>query len=110
MNLSKKKPREVLGYLLFLHFFYWRSVPCPKFFSHFSLSRVLLVDFNIVLEETDSIIIIFDYLLFFFSIRHPPGLLPVLGPLERYMTPTLDTALLSSSRAGTDLGRTSGIY
>ena len=33
-------------------------------------------------------------------------LLPVLGPLERYMTPTLDTALLSSSRAGADLGRT----
>ena len=34
------------------------------------------------------------------------GLLPVLGPLEQYMTPTLDAALLSSSRAGADLGRT----
>ena len=43
----------------------------------------------------------------FFCIRPPLGLLPVLGPLERYMIPTLDTALLSSSRAGTDLGRTS---
>ena len=30
----------------------------------------------------------------------------VLGPLERYITPTLDAALLSSSRAGADLGRT----
>ena len=35
----------------------------------------------------------------FFSIRPFPGLLPVLGPLERYMTPTLDMDLLSSSRA-----------
>ena len=43
----------------------------------------------------------------FFSIALPLGLLPVLGPLEQYMTPTLDTALLSSSRVGTDLGRTS---
>ena len=30
----------------------------------------------------------------------------MLGPLERYMTPTLDAALLSSSRADADLGRT----
>ena len=43
----------------------------------------------------------------FFSIRSPPGLLPVLGPLERYMTPTLDSALLCSSKAGADLGRAS---
>ena len=27
------------------------------------------------------------------------------GPLERYMTPTLDAALLISFRAGADLGR-----
>ena len=40
--------------------------------------------------------------------RPSPGSLLVLGPLERYMTPTLDTALLSSSRARTDLGQTSG--
>ena len=49
-----------------------------------------------------------------FSIRPPLGLLPVLGPLTRYMTPTLDAALLmcgspergraTSSRAGADLG------
>ena len=43
----------------------------------------------------------------FFCIRPPPGLLPVLGPLECYMTPTLDAALLISSRVGADLGRTS---
>ena len=41
----------------------------------------------------------------FFSIRPPPGLLPVLGHLERCMTPTLDSALLISSRVGADLGR-----
>ena len=29
----------------------------------------------------------------------------MLGPLERYMTPTLDSALLISSWAGADLGR-----
>ena len=40
----------------------------------------------------------------FFYIRPLPDLLPVLGPLERYMTPTLDAALLCSSRAGSDLG------
>ena len=43
----------------------------------------------------------------FFCIHPPPELLPVLGPLERYMTPTLDVALLISSRAGADLGQTS---
>ena len=32
--------------------------------------------------------------LIFFSIRPPPGLLPVLGPLEQYLMPTLDAALL----------------
>ena len=42
---------------------------------------------------------------FFISIRPPPGLLPVLGPLELYMTPTLDAALQCSSRAGSDLGQ-----
>ena len=31
----------------------------------------------------------------------------MLGLLEQHMTPTLDAALLSSSRAGADLGRTS---
>ena len=41
----------------------------------------------------------------FFSIRPSPGLL-VLGLLERYMTTTLDAALLNGSRAGVDLGRT----
>ena len=30
----------------------------------------------------------------------------MLGPLEQYMTPTHDAALLYSSRAGSDLGRT----
>ena len=43
----------------------------------------------------------------FFSICPSPELLTVLGPLERYMTPTLDAALLISSTAGADLGRTS---
>ena len=37
----------------------------------------------------------------FFSIRPSPGLLPVLELLEQYMTPTLDVALLSCSRADT---------
>ena len=36
--------------------------------------------------------------LFFFCIRPPLGLYPALGPLERYMMPTLDSALLFSSR------------
>ena len=47
------------------------------------------------------------FFFFFFSFHPPPELLPVLGPLERYMTPTLDVALLCSSRVGSDLGRTS---
>ena len=41
-----------------------------------------------------------------FFIHLPPELLPVLGPLERYMTLTLDTALQYNSRAGSDLGQT----
>ena len=47
-----------------------------------------------------------SFYLFLFSIRPPPELLPVLGPLEWYMTSTLDAALLYSSRAGSDLGQT----
>ena len=43
----------------------------------------------------------------FFGICPPPGVLPVFGPCERYMTPTLDAALLISSRAGTDPGLSS---
>ena len=46
----------------------------------------------------------FFIIFYLFSIHPPPGLLPVLGPLERYMIPTLDAALLCSSRAGADLG------
>ena len=46
----------------------------------------------------------------FFSIRPSPELLPVLGLLEQYMTPTLDAALLCSSRAGSDLGRKSNRF
>ena len=42
----------------------------------------------------------------FFCICPPPGLLLVLGLLKRYMMPTLDAALLISSRVGADLGRT----
>ena len=35
----------------------------------------------------------------FFVCVHPPlELLPLLGPLEQYVTPTLDAALLCSSR------------
>ena len=34
-----------------------------------------------------------------FCICPPPELLPVLGPLERYMTPKLDAPLLYSSRS-----------
>ena len=45
----------------------------------------------------------------FYDICPPPGLLPVLGPWVRYMTPTLDVALLISSRAGTDPGLESAI-
>ena len=41
---------------------------------------------------------------FFFSFHPPLALLLVLGLLERYMTPTLDSTLLISSRAGADLG------
>ena len=42
--------------------------------------------------------------IFFFGICPPPGLLHVMGPCERYMTPTLDAALLMISRVGTDPG------
>ena len=43
----------------------------------------------------------------FLSIRPSPELLPVLGPLERYVTLTLDVALICNSRAGSDLGHMS---
>ena len=40
---------------------------------------------------------------FFLSIRPLLELLPFVGPLERYMMPTLVAALLGSCRAGSDL-------
>ena len=49
-----------------------------------------------------------DLNLFFFLIC-PPELLPLLGLWNADMTCTIDAALLSSSRAGADLGRESGL-
>ena len=46
------------------------------------------------------------FLYIFFCVHPPPELLPVLGPLEWYMKPKLGAALLDSSRADSDLGRT----
>ena len=43
------------------------------------------------------------YFFFNFYVHPPQELIPVLGPLERCVTPTLDAALLCSSRAGSDL-------
>ena len=43
---------------------------------------------------------------YFFCTCPPPELLPMLGPLEWYMMPTLDVALLCSSRVASDLGHT----
>ena len=48
----------------------------------------------------------FLFIIFFFSFHPPLALLLVLGLLEQYMTPTLDSTLLISSRAGADLGWT----
>ena len=57
--------------------------------------------YPVELHDTAAMVITMQgSLLLFFWIRLPPRLLPVLGPLERYMTPTLDAALLISSRAG----------
>ena len=42
-----------------------------------------------------------------FLLVPPPELLPVLGPLEQYMMPTLDAALLCSPMVGSDLGHMS---
>ena len=50
---------------------------------HFILCHVFLQNF-----------FLYSVSFYFFCIRPPPELLPVLGPLERYMTPTLDAALL----------------
>ena len=48
----------------------------------------------------------------FFTFFYPPssGIAPCVGTAGRYMTPTLDAALLSSSRACADLGQTSDYY
>ena len=53
-----------------------------------------------------------QFLFFFFLIQYPPfsGIAPRVGTTEVVQTPTLDSALLCSSRAGTDLGGTSDFY
>ena len=71
-----------------------------------------LITVHALLVDKPKLIFIFIFILFlflflFFSIRPPQRLLPVLGPLEPYMAPTLDAALLNSQRVGADLGQTS---
>ena len=56
-----------------------------------------------IIEKVGFVIFLLFFYYYFFLIRPSPGLLPVLGPLEQFMTPTLDAALLISSRAGTDI-------
>ena len=75
----------------------------------FDFAKCILLTFNYSVLSFFLLFFlkIFACFFFFFCIRPPPGLLPVLGPLECYMTPTLDAALLISSRVGADLGRTS---
>ena len=60
-------------------------------------------------ESFADTLYLWDEKLIFFCFRGPPGLLSVLGPLERYVMPSLDAALLINSRAGADLGRMSVI-
>ena len=73
----------------------WNSFPIRK-------QQLCLANFI----EPQKMVLFFG---FFWGICPRPGLLPVLGPCERYMTPTLDVALLISSRAGTDPGLSSVI-
>ena len=80
--------------------FFWylpssQITPCVKvFFWGFLKEDLFLFSLN-----NFSNIFIFIYL--------PRIILHVLGPCERYMTPTLDATLLISSRVGTDLGLSS---
>ena len=55
--------------------------------------------------------IYFYFLFFIFFILYPPssGIAPSVGTTGTVQTTTLDAALLSSSRAGADLGRTSDV-
>ena len=83
------------------------------FISLFLKLQVYLLGLSLII--TDNFVskkdwMRYDFFLVFFSIRPPLGLPPVLGPLEQYMTLTLDSALLISSRAGADLGWTLDRY
>ena len=46
-------------------------------------------------------------IIFFFKYVPSSGIAPCVGPAGTVQTPTLDVALLSSSRAGADLGQMS---
>ena len=77
--------------------YYLFNVSCWSIYSYCNLIIPLWSNNSLILVNWDP----------FFSICPPPKLLPVMGPLERYITQTLDVALLCSSRAGSDLGQTS---
>ena len=70
-----------------------------------SLTKTIVVALQPVLKTVERQAKLTIYVDPFFKYPPPPVLLPVLGLLERYMTPKLDVARLC--RAGSDLGRTS---
>ena len=74
--------------MLYMIIYYEKGVAMVKWFSHQlsnqEVSGLNLAIANFILELDSSA----------FFIRPPPELLPVLGPLEQYMMPTLDMALL----------------
>ena len=71
------------------------------------MTRQILGEISVIVPDRDNASFFglcvlakhLPFFFFFFCICPPPGLLPVLGPLEQYTTPTLDLALLCSSRA-----------
>ena len=91
-----------------LELMYRQAVISEYSYVHLLIYRILPWEWTSV----DLSYQVFIYI-FFYSILPPPGLLPVLGPLKWYMTPTLDAALLyvvHPDRVTTSVHRASPLY
>ena len=84
-------------------------LPCHIYWAQVNTNTVIILELTLFWILTHTIELRFPDQDFFWGICPPPGLLPVLGPCEWYLTPTLDAALLISARVDTDPGLSSVI-
>ena len=70
----------------------------------FRVTKMLPFNFNFLATYFNCVVILQLKINFFFKYLPSSGIAPCVGTIGMVQTPTLDVALLCSSRAGADLG------